>query len=271
MRPQSAKAKGRRLQQWAAEQYKKRFPHLEGNDVRSLSMGASGDDLILSPAALQVLPYHFEMKNTEAFQLWQTLRQTEARRECDDEHFPCIVAKRNHVEPLSIIPFGHFAHLLRFEMAGVRKDGKLPACPFNPLISTGALLEALSIQLGLPGGNMKSALTAGTGFSLLNARAVGDVGPATLQVLDRYVYHVQDGTRFNFWETWDALVALTKADKKSTSPQTYDRILAFNRGDDAATIYVAMPFDVHARLLEARYRHVRQKQIVEMIAQTQGE
>ena len=269
MRPQSAKAKGRRLQQWAAEQYKKRFPHLEGNDVRSLSMGASGDDLILSPAALQVLPYNFEMKNTEAFQLWQTLRQTEARRECD-RLYPCIVAKRNHIEPLSIIPFGHFAHLLRFEMADVREDGKLPACPFNPLISAGSLLQALSIQSGLPGGNMKTALTAGTGFALLNARAVRDAGAATLQVLDRFVYHVQDGIRFNFWETWDAMVALTKAEKKS-QPKAIDRILAFNRGDDEATIYVAMPFDAHARLLEARYKHVRQKQIVDMIAQTQGQ
>ena len=268
MRPQSAKAKGRRLQQWAADQYKARFPHLEGNDVRSLSMGASGDDLILSPAALSVLPYNYEMKNCENFQLWATLRQTEARHE-SDEHYPCIVVKRNHINPLCVIPFGHFAHLLRFEMAGVRDDGVLPAQPFNQRIAAGALLSALGIATGSPGENLHMALSAGIAFALLDPRAVKGVGPQTLQMQDRRILHVQGGTRFNFWETWDRIVALNKAEKKANNGGR-DHILAFDRGDSAATIYVAMPFEVHLGLLEARWKHIRQKQICELLAEAKA-
>lgn len=263
MRPQSAKSKGRRLQQWAAEQYKGRFTHLEGNDIRSLSMGASGDDLILSPAALKVLPYNFEMKNCENFQLWATLRQTEARFETE-EHYPCIVAKRNRVDPLSIIPFGHYAHLLRFEMAGVREDGVLPAQPFNPRISAGTLLSLLAIQRDVSTGVAPAAVKAGVSFALLDARAVKDLGPRVMQA-DRWVLQIEDSARFNFWETWDRLVETSKTEKKKRG-WSFDRVLAFNRGDADATIYVAMPFELHMRLLEARWKHVRQKQLREMMA-----
>lgn len=110
MRPQSCKAKGRRLQQYCAAALKKAFPFLQGNDIRSISMGAAGDDLILSPAALAVLPYNFEMKNIENLSLWATLEQVLRRYYLQDQGiptFPCVVLKRNHVDPVGIIPFGH--------------------------------------------------------------------------------------------------------------------------------------------------------------------
>lgn len=113
MRPQSCKAKGRRLQQFCATALKNAFPFLQGNDVRSISMGAAGDDLILSPAALTVLPYNFEMKNVETLSLWTTLEQVLRRYYLQDQGtptFPCVVLKRNHVDPVGIIPFGHLVH-----------------------------------------------------------------------------------------------------------------------------------------------------------------
>ena len=137
--PQSCKSKGRRLQQWAAIELKKAFPHLQGNDVRSLSMGASGDDLILSPLALQVLPYNFEMKNVEQFQLWATLQQVMKRyREAQavgELTLPCIVVKRNHVQPVAIVPVGHYLNLLQAKTTGLY--GKLVEmlCAF-PLLPT---------------------------------------------------------------------------------------------------------------------------------------
>jgi hypothetical protein len=115
LRPQSCKAKGRRLQQWCATEFKKTFPHLQGNDVRSLSMGANGDDLILSPLALQALPYNFEMKNVENFQVWATIEQTMRRSLLQDQGtatHPCIVVKRNHIQPVVLVPLGHVLHLL---------------------------------------------------------------------------------------------------------------------------------------------------------------
>ncbi len=140
IRPQSCKSKGRRLQQWAAVELKKAFPHLQGNDVRSLSMGAAGDDLILSPLALQVLPYNFEMKNVEQFQLWATLQQVMKRyseAQANGENtLPCVVVKRNHVQPVAIIPLGHFFNLQQAKIMGVygSHTDMLCALPLAPVL-----------------------------------------------------------------------------------------------------------------------------------------
>jgi hypothetical protein len=166
LRPQSCKAKGRRLQQWCATEFKKVFPHLQGNDVRSLSMGAAGDDLILSPLALQVLPYNFEMKNVEAFQVWATIEQSMRRTLLQDQGVPtvpCIVVKRNHVQPVVIVTLGHVLD---------RLAGPSSASPANPWLT----LEQ-------------------TGVTTLNSVHVPwPFGPVT----------TMDKSRFNFWTVWDA-------------------------------------------------------------------
>ena len=56
MKTQSAKAKGRRLQQWVRDQL---IEHLMVNeeDVESRSMGASGEDLIMARDARRKFPY----------------------------------------------------------------------------------------------------------------------------------------------------------------------------------------------------------------------
>ena len=45
MRPQSAKAKGRRLQQIVCQDLLELFPSLEADDIRSTSMGCNGEDI----------------------------------------------------------------------------------------------------------------------------------------------------------------------------------------------------------------------------------
>ena len=64
MKTQSAKAKGRRLQQWVRDQL---IEHLMVNeeDVESRSMGASGEDLIMARDARRKFPYSIECKNVE--------------------------------------------------------------------------------------------------------------------------------------------------------------------------------------------------------------
>jgi hypothetical protein len=57
MKPRSAKAKGRRFQQEVRDALLSNFPFLEPDDIRSTSMGASGEDILLSPAARRVYPY----------------------------------------------------------------------------------------------------------------------------------------------------------------------------------------------------------------------
>ena len=207
MRPQSAKAKGRRLQQWAADRYKDVFSHLEGNDVRSLSMGASGDDLILSPAALEVLPYNFEMKNVENFQLWATIRQAEKRSETP-ELSPCLIVKRNRVEPLAILPFGHFCHLLRLWRCGVTPDGTVPPAPMDAHAGVATLLQ----QFGLnpEADRLRTACSAAAAFALLGPEHVAAGEHNSLVLMDHWVGNVEPSSRFNFWNKWDELMARQK-------------------------------------------------------------
>jgi len=66
---QSRKSKGRRLQQFVRDMILENFDHLEPDDVRSTSMGAGGEDVLLSPAARKVFPFSVECKNVEKISL----------------------------------------------------------------------------------------------------------------------------------------------------------------------------------------------------------
>lgn len=62
MKTSSNKAKGRTGQQAIRDLILSVFPELEADDVRSTSMGSSGEDLLLSPAARKLLPWNIEVK-----------------------------------------------------------------------------------------------------------------------------------------------------------------------------------------------------------------
>lgn len=116
MRPQSCKAKGRRLQQELRDKILHTFRTLEPDDVRSTSMGASGEDLLLSPAARRVFPYYVECKNVEALNVWKSFEQARAgaqRKGEKDEVFliPLLVARRNATAPIAVIPLEYFLDL----------------------------------------------------------------------------------------------------------------------------------------------------------------
>jgi len=100
MKTSSAKAKGRRLQQWTVDQLLETFLKLTHDDVRSTSMGASGSDVQLSTRAKELIPLEFECKNTERFQIWSAFEQAESN--CGDRE-PCVIAKRNGSAPLAIV------------------------------------------------------------------------------------------------------------------------------------------------------------------------
>ena len=68
------KAKGRRLQQWVRARILAAFPKLH-NDVRSTSLGASGEDILLSKAARNVFPYSFECKSLAKVAAYKHLDQ----------------------------------------------------------------------------------------------------------------------------------------------------------------------------------------------------
>ena len=108
MRTSSAKAKGRRLQNAVADAIRARFPDLEPDDVRPAIMGASGEDVLLSPAARKRFPYSVECKNTERLNVWEALRQAEAN--CG-EHTPLLVFTRNRSKTYVAIEWSQFLEL----------------------------------------------------------------------------------------------------------------------------------------------------------------
>lgn len=242
IRPQSAKAKGRRLQQWAASKYKESFPHLEGNDVKSVSMGAAGDDLILSPAALKVLPYAFEMKNVEKFPLWATLRQAERR--INPRVVPCAVVKRNRIEPVTIVPFGHLMLLLRCGVEGATIDPP----PMGPYVSVSGLLRSFQLEAtGKPTEDLFVASQAAIKFATRDL-SQGELDGDYMVVRSSRAMALGK-SKFNFWKVWD-----TEVERFKGSPNT--PLLVFNRGNADTPMYAAMPFGVHVGLLHDRWKRV---------------
>ena len=116
MRPQSAKAKGRRLQQAVVEALLDAFPHLTEDDVRSTPMGAHGEDVQLSPAARAAVPFSFECKNCERVNVWDALGQAAANAR--GRGTPALVLKRNRREPHVALPLAAFVDLGAKSSAG---------------------------------------------------------------------------------------------------------------------------------------------------------
>jgi hypothetical protein len=106
MKPQSAKAKGRRLQQRLAADVVSLFPTLQADDVTSRSSGATGSDLLLSPAAANVFPYSLEAKNVEKVNVWQSWEQAVANAGRESRE-PLLVLARNATPPLAVVSWDH--------------------------------------------------------------------------------------------------------------------------------------------------------------------
>ena len=110
MKPQSCKAKGRRLQQQIVSDLLQRFSQLEEDDIRSTSMGAHGEDVQLSPAARTLIPYSFEAKNQERLNLWASIAQAETNRPHNTD--AAIVVKKNGHPAYAVIRWSKFLDLI---------------------------------------------------------------------------------------------------------------------------------------------------------------
>ena len=107
MRTQSKKAKGRRLQQWVRDLLIEKL-EVHPEDIESRSMGAGGEDLIMSRSAREKLPYSIECKNQESLNIWKSYEQ--AQQNCGD-YEPIVVIKRNNVKPLVLVDADYFIEL----------------------------------------------------------------------------------------------------------------------------------------------------------------
>ena len=101
MKTASAKAKGRKLQQWVRDLLLKKHPSLEEDDVRSTAMGQGGEDIQLSPTARKLIPLSIECKSRASYAFYKDLDQ--AYTNCPKGSQPVLVAKANHRDPVVII------------------------------------------------------------------------------------------------------------------------------------------------------------------------
>ena len=109
MKPRSAKNKGKRLQNTIRDLILEKFDTLEKDDVRSITMGDSGEDILLSPAARRLFPFSVECKNQEKLNIWSALEQAE---ENSGDHSPLVIFKRNRSKTYAVLEFDKLLELL---------------------------------------------------------------------------------------------------------------------------------------------------------------
>jgi hypothetical protein len=109
MKTSSAKAKGRKLQQWFANVLVETLG-LDEEDIESRPMGSQGEDIILGKQSRQLFPFSVECKNQEAVNVWKAYEQ--ASENCKG-YEPLVVIKRNRTKPLVVMDAQKFVELLK--------------------------------------------------------------------------------------------------------------------------------------------------------------
>ena len=107
MKTQSAKAKGRKLQQWFRDCLIDVL-EIHEEDIESRSMGAGGEDLIMARAAREKFPYSVECKNQEKINIWESYKQADSNSKVYE---PVVVLKRNKHKPLVLVDAEYFVNL----------------------------------------------------------------------------------------------------------------------------------------------------------------
>jgi hypothetical protein len=107
---QSRKQKGRRLQQKIRDLIIQTFG-LDPDDVRSTSMGAPGEDILMSPLAQSYMPFTIESKNQERLNIWDALKQAESNS--SENRPPLVVFGRNRSDVYCALRFKDLLGLLK--------------------------------------------------------------------------------------------------------------------------------------------------------------
>ena len=111
MKTQSRKAKGRRLQQQFMQLLIEKLD-IDSEDIESRSMGAGGEDLIMSKAARHKFPFSVECKNQERLNIWAAWEQAQKNKGIYE---PLVVIKKNGTAPLVLLDAEVFLDLVKDE------------------------------------------------------------------------------------------------------------------------------------------------------------
>lgn len=111
MKPASAKAKGRLLQNVVRDKILDMYPQLEPEtDVRSALMGETGEDVKLSKKARQLFPYSVECKSLKTISVFRHYEQ--CTKNCPQGATPLVVIKENRKKPLAVVDFEYFMEMV---------------------------------------------------------------------------------------------------------------------------------------------------------------
>ena len=109
MKTQSAKAKGRNLQKWVVNKLIETFD-IHPEDIKSCSMGAGGEDVVMARAAREKFPFSVECKNVEKLNVWDSYEQAKSNI---SGYEPIVVIKKNHKKPLVVLDAEHFISIVK--------------------------------------------------------------------------------------------------------------------------------------------------------------
>lgn len=109
--PKSRKAKGREGQQAIRDKLLETFEELEPGDVISTSMGDSGSDLKLSPAALKLIPISPEVKRRKSG--LKTIYGWFNQAKSGGSYWPTLFMRQDRCEWLVVINLENYLDLLK--------------------------------------------------------------------------------------------------------------------------------------------------------------
>ena len=109
MKPQSAKAKGRKFQQQVRDKLIEQL-EIHPEDIESRSMGAGGEDLIMARAARQKFNFSIECKNVERLNVYEAYEQASAN---SGDYEPVLFMKKNRKKPLVVVDADYFISLFK--------------------------------------------------------------------------------------------------------------------------------------------------------------
>ena len=115
----SAKAKGRRLQQWVRNYLHSNLKGVEKDDVTSTPGGVNGPDIGLSPLARKLFPWTVECKSRSSFSVYEALEQAE--RNLIKNTKPIAILKGDRKQPLALLYAEDLLEILTCSMTKNKK------------------------------------------------------------------------------------------------------------------------------------------------------
>ena len=109
MKPQSAKQKGRKFQQWVRDLLIEKLD-IHPEDIESRSMGAGGEDIMMARAARASFPLSIECKCQQSVNIWKSYEQA---KENSGNYEPIVFLKRNNTKPLVLVDAEYFVKLYK--------------------------------------------------------------------------------------------------------------------------------------------------------------